>query len=183
MVSGLQGRIDRIEQEAAPLIERRRERLHEIAKLRAYIQPDIDEVMQLAKYCQLPNLQDIRAGIESDWIEQEFLALAEYNERFGVSESTKEKRIEAIIESDIKFYREIYGLGYSRDDVLQPRITADRVREDIKNKVPLCESEAAQLIIEAERTRAARLKKHTDAFAAFIAGADSRIPDWVFSAE
>ena len=180
MVSRLHTRLDGLEQQAAPLIECRRERMREIAKLRAYIQTDLDEVMEIAAYCQFPNLIDLRAQIESDWIEQELLIFAEYSERFGESEKTHEQMIEAIIESDIKFYREIYGREYSRDDVLQPSITADRVREDIKNKVPLCKSEAAQLIIEVERTRAARLKKHTDAFAAFIAGADSRLPDWEF---
>ena len=183
LVSRLQTRLERIEQQAWPILERRRKRLQEIAKLRAYIQPDLDEVMEIAAYCEFPKRIDLRAQIESDWIEQEMLMLAEYSERFGESEKTHEKMTEAIIESDIKFYREIYGREYSRDDVLQPGITADRVREDMKNKVPLCESEAAQLIIEAERRRAARLKKHTDAFAAFIAGADSRIPDWMFSAE
>src|ERR1044071_6481837 len=84
-MSKLLSRVDRIEQQAAPLIERRRERMREIAKLRAYIQPDIDGVMQIAIYCEFPNLQDRRAEMESDWIEQEFLTLAEYNEHFGVS--------------------------------------------------------------------------------------------------
>ena len=183
LVSRLQARLERIEQQASPMLERRRERMREIAKLRAYIQPDLDAVMEIGAYCEFPNLIDLRAQIESDWIEQELLIFAEYSEQFGESEKTHEKITEAIVESDIKFFREIYGREYSREEVLQPSIIADRVRKDIKNKVPLSESEAAQLIIEAERTRATRLKKHTDAFAAFIAGADSRIPDWVFSEE
>lgn len=180
MVSRLQGRLDRIEQQAAPLIERRRERLHEIAKLRAYIQTDLNEVMEIGAYCEFPNLIDLRAQIESDWIEQELLIFAEYSEQFGESEKTHEKMIEAIIESDIKFYREIYGREYSREEVLQPRTLTQQVREDMSNRVPVRESEAAQEIIKSEATRAARLKKHTDAFAAFIAGQDSRIPDWEF---
>jgi hypothetical protein len=48
--------------------------------------------------------------------------------------------------------------------------------------IPATESEAAQQIIKNEATRATRLKKHTDDFAAFIAGLDSRIPDWAFNA-
>ncbi len=183
MVSRLHTRLDSLEQRAAPLIERRRERLHEIAKLRAYIQTGLDEVMEIGAYCEFPNLIDLRAQIESDWIEQELLILAEYSERFGCAEKTEENMTEAIIESDIKFYREIYGREYSREDVLQPRTLTQQVRKDMGNRLPVSESEAAQEIIKAEATRAARLKKHTDAFAAFIAGADSRIPDWVFSAE
>ena len=180
MVSRLHTRLDSLEQQAAPLIERRRERMREIAKLRAYIQPDLDEVMSIAQYCEFPNLIDLRGQIESDWIEQELLIFAEYSERFGESEKTHEKMTEAIVESDIKFYREIYGREYSRDEVLQPRALTQQVREDISNRVPVSESEAAQEIIKSEATRATRLKKHTDDFAAFIAGGDSRIPDWVF---
>ena len=181
MVSRLHTRLDSLEQQAAPLIERRRERMREIAKLRAYIQPDLDEIMEIGAYCEFPNLIDLRAQIESDWIEQELLILAEYSERFGESEKTHEKMTEAIIEADIKFYREVYGREYSREEVLQPHTLTQQVREDMSNRVPASESEAAQEIIKSEATRAARLKKHTDAFAAFIAGADSRIPDWVFS--
>ncbi|HKS41834.1 MAG TPA: hypothetical protein VJX74_14560 [Blastocatellia bacterium] len=180
MVSRLQGRLDRIEQQAAPNLERRRSRLIEINKLRAYIKPDLDGVMEIAEYCELSNPIELREQIESDWIEQELLIFAEYSERFGNVEKTEENMTEAIVESDIKFYREIYGREYSRDDVLQPRALTQRVREDMSNRVQVSESEAAQEIIRSEATRAERVKKHTDAFAAFIAGQESRIPDWTF---
>jgi len=154
--------------------------MREIEKLRAYVKPNLENLMEVAKYCGLPKLIDLREQIESDWIEGELLVLAEYKERFGDTEKTHEKMIEAIINSDIKFYREIYGLELEPAAVLKAGELGERVREDMRAGILASESEAAQAIIRSEATRAARLKKHTDDFAAFIAGQDSRIPDWEF---
>lgn len=184
VASRLQGRIRLIEQQAAPLLERARERMIEIEKLRAYIRPELESVMRIAEYCGLPDLIKLRMQIESDWIEQELLILAEYAERFGDDEGrTHKKMIEAIINSDIKFYKEIYGQDYSHDDVTRPSELRERVIADIEAGIPASESKAVQEIIKSEAMRATRLKKHTDDFAAHIAGRDSRIPDWFFNDE
>lgn len=183
MASRLQTRLERIEQQAAPVLALKRERMCEIGKLRAFIKPELDRIMEVAEYCGLPNLIDLREQIESDWIEQVLLEWAEYQERFGDAEKTIERKREAIIESDIKFYREIYGLELEPAAVLNAGELGEQVRADMRAGIMARDSEAAQEIIRSQATRAARLKKHTDDFAAFIAGQDSRIPDWVFCAE
>jgi hypothetical protein len=185
VVSRLHSRIERIE--AAPRVslirERREARRKEIEKFRAFIQPDLDAIMQVAEYCGLPSLVEIRAQIESDWIEQELLLFAEYSELFGDAERTEERAIESIIKSDTKYYRELYGLKWSPDDITSAGSLGRQVREDIKAGIPASESEAAQQTIKNEATRATRLKKHTDAYAAYIAGLDSRIPDCEFTGQ
>jgi hypothetical protein len=178
----LQSRLGRIE--AAPLVrltrERREARRREVEKFRAFMQPDLDEIMKIAEYCGIPSLTKIRAEIESDWIEIELLLVAECRERFGDAKRTEEGWQEAIIKTDTEFYREVYGREYTPEDFAAGRARADRVREDMAAGIPASESEAARLIFEAEAMRPARLKKHTDAFAAFIAGLDSRIPEIEF---
>jgi hypothetical protein len=179
----LQSRLERIE--AAPVVkftrERRQARRVEIEKFRAFMQPDLDEVMRVAEYCGISPPPEFRAEIESDWIEIELLLVAEYRELFGdYAERTEERSREAIIKSDTKFYQEVYGREYAPEDFAAGRARADRVREDMAAGIHASESEAARQIFEAEAMRPARLKKHTDAFAAFIAGLDSRIPEIEF---
>ena len=81
----IQSRLERIEasQPVNLIRERRNERRREVEKFRAFMQPDLDEIMAVAVYCGLPSLTEIRAEIESDWIEQELLLVAEYKELFG----------------------------------------------------------------------------------------------------
>src|ERR1051325_2681096 len=179
----IQSRLERIEasQPVNLIRERRAERRREVEKFRAFMQPDLDEIMTLAVYCGLPSLIELRAEIESDWIEQELLLVAEYKELFGDAERTEERAHEAIIKSDTKFYQEVYGREFSPADIMGASSLGDMVREDMRAGIAASESKAAQRLIESEATRATRLKKHTDAFAAFIAGLDSRIPDIVFN--
>jgi hypothetical protein len=173
----LQSRLEKLEQHAAPFVDRARARRIEIDKFRASVQDDLDEMTGLANYCGLPFN---RQQAESDMIEGMLLILAECGERYGEAVMTHEQRIECIIQSDIKFYREVNGVEYTPEDLHRAGDIGEQAREDMRAGIPTSESEAAQEMIRQYAIQPARLKKHTDAFAAYIAGLDSRIPEWEF---
>ena len=89
--------------------------------------------------------------------------------------------MECVIESDVKFYREVYGVDYRPEDFIRAGEIGEQAREDMRAGVPVGESEAAQEMIRQYAIQPVRLKKHTEAFAAYIAGLDSRIPDCDFT--
>jgi hypothetical protein len=146
----IQSRLERIEaSEPVNLIrERRDDRRREVEKFRAFMQPDLDEMMEVAEYCGLPALAELRARIESDWIEQVVLQVAEYKELFWDAERTGERAHEAIVKTDMKFYQEVYGREFSPEDIERAGRLGDRVREDMRAGIPASESEAARAIVE-----------------------------------
>jgi hypothetical protein len=176
----LQSRLERIE--AAPLLslihERREARRIEIERFRASIQEDIDGMTALANYC---GLTFDREQTESTVIEGTLLILAECNKRHGEAEPTHEQMTECIIQSDIKFYLEVEGREYSPDDLIRAANRGEQARADMRAGIPASESEPAQEMIREHAKAPPRLKKHTDAFAAFVAGLDSRIPEWEYN--
>jgi hypothetical protein len=175
----LQSRLERIE--AAPVVkltrERREARGIEIEKFRAFLQPDLDEMMRLSQYCGIPFNRNYT---ENSIIEGTLLILAECNERYGYVKPTHEQWMECAMQSDIKFYREVEGIEYTPDDLTRASGLGEQARADMRAGVPVAESEAAQEMIRQHAIQPPRLKKHTDAFAAFIAGLDSRIPEIEF---
>jgi hypothetical protein len=179
LLSRLHSRLERIE--AAPLVnlirERREARRREIEKFRASIQGDIDGMMALSQYCGLPFN---REQAEIDVIEGTLLIMAECDEQYGYAKPTHDQRIDCIIQSDIKFYLEVEGREYSPDDLIRASDRGAQAREDMRAGIPASESEAAQEMIREHAKATPRLKKHTDAFAAFVAGLDSRIPEWEY---
>lgn len=182
MVSRLHTRLERIE--AAPIVnltrERRESRRKVIESFRAFIQPDLDEQVVLAQYC---GIQLCRETQEGDIIEQTFLSVAEHHERYGDARLDSEQSAECVFQADIKFYREVYGVELTPEDLLGAGEVGEQAREDMRAGVPVSESEAAQIMIANYTNQPARLKKHTDDFAAYMAGLDSRIPECEFRGE
>ena len=177
----LQSRLEKLEQYAAPFVDRARARRKEIDKFRAFIQSDLDDMAALAQYCGIPF---DRGLAESDVIEGTLLIVAECHERYVYADTTSEQSTECVIQSDIKFYREVFGSEHTPEDVIRAGDIGEQARKDMRAGLPVGESEAAQEMIREYAKATPRLKKHTDAFAAFIAGLDSRIPDdWTFNDE
>lgn len=175
----VQSRIERVERHTAPFVERARERRVEIEKFRAFIQPDLDRMAAVSLYC---GCTFEREQMESDIIESMLLIMSECQERHGYADLTDEQTTECILASDAKFYREVYAEEVAPDELMRAGEIGTQARADMRAGIPANESEAAQQMIKEAARSARRLKKHTDAFAAYIAGLDSRIPDdWTFS--
>jgi hypothetical protein len=180
MRANIETRLEKLERHAAPFVDRARARRKEIDKFRAFIQPDLDIQVMLTQYCGIPFSREIQEG---DIIEGTFLSWAESHDRYGDARLTDEQKTECIIQADIKFYREVYGVELTSEDMTRTGEIGEQAREDMLAGVPVGESEAAQIMIAHYNLQPARLKKHSDAFAAYIAGRDSRIPDWTFNDE
>lgn len=182
MVSRLQRRMELIE--SAPLVnlirERRAARRIEIEKFCASIQTELDEMMALARDCGIPFY---REQAESDVIEGTLLIMAERQERHGYAKTTHEQTLECVIESDIKFYREVDGEEVTPDQIIRAGEVGAQARADRQAGIPVAESEAAQEMIRQHAKATPRLKKHTDAFVAFVSGRDSRIPEWEYKGQ
>lgn len=162
MNSRLHTRLDKLEQQAPSVIDRIRARQAEVEEIRADLQPSVEGVLAVARYCGLPG---DREQLEMDMIETVVLI-----EHFlGDAERTQEKMLDAIRRADQRLHFEWYDRELSADEREADDKLAVRVREDMQAGIPAERSEAARLIRE-EAYATPRVRKQSGFITAYLAG-------------
>ena len=169
MGARLQTRIERIEEQNAPLlklIKARRARYDHFHKIPF---PDLDYAMAFAAY--IGNPAD-RETLESDRTTHGVLTMMELDVRFPHGDK-RERVTEAMIYTSIRLTREYYGREETFEEAKKEVEIMEQAERDFQAGVPADESEAAQYFRNLF-AQYPRLKIESDSMAAYMGGADAR---------
>jgi len=141
MGARLQARIERIEENNAPLLKLIKARRRIYDHFHKSIQPDIDYALEFSAY--IGNPAD-RETIESDLIACCVLATMELEVRFPHLERTRERTEDAMLYTVVRTTREYYGREVTFEEAKKEIELAEQAEADFRAGVPSEQSEAAQ---------------------------------------
>ena len=170
MNSRLHTKLDKLEQQAAPLIERIQRRKAIIEEIRVSIQDDLEGVLAVARYC---SLRDDREQLELSMIEKVFMMEYELGDDIPTDANIRA----AIRRADQRLELEYYNRETSIDELMEDDRLAVQVRADMKAGIPAEQSEAARLIREEAYASPPPLRKQSRLLTAYLAG--EPMPDWM----
>jgi hypothetical protein len=165
----IKNRLQRIEHQAAPALERARKRRQTLTHFFINTKVDFDDAFKFAQY--MGNIRT-REQTKSDIGEHFLLALAQCNRMYkGIRQLTPEQIHEAQALATVILTREWYGREITTDEAEREAGIIEQARADFDAGIPPEESEAARYFrnLFAEYPR---LKNQSDAKAAYLAGAD-----------
>lgn len=170
MGARLQTRIERIEENNAPLLKliAARRRIYDHFHKDPF--PDIEYAM--AYYAYLGNPAD-RETVERDRVTWGVLASIEIEVRFPHVPKTREIVETAMQYATTRMTREFYGRELTAEETKREIEFAQQAERDFQAGVPADESEAAQYYRNLF-AQYPRLKFESDSMAAYLAGADAR---------
>ncbi|MGA9773672.1 MAG: hypothetical protein WBV94_31870 [Blastocatellia bacterium] len=172
MSSRLHTKLDRLEQQAASVIDRIQKRAAWVEETRAGIRSHVEKA--LAFCCYIGEPPD-RQELEMDMIEQVFMM--EYE--IGDALRTDENMRAGILRAEQYLVLEHYGHEVPVEELLATDRLLVQAHEDIKAGIPAQQSEAARQFREAACSKPPllRIRKRSHLFEAYLAGAP--MPDWM----
>jgi hypothetical protein len=174
MVSRLHSRLDRIEQQSAPLLERVRERREKLESVRAsilrngYFEMAHDALRYIGRDAS-------RAQTEQDLTEIMLLSIAEHHSRYGRWFKGLPEVERAMACALVALMREWYGREMTEDEARRELEFSTQVENDMLAGLPVERSEAAQYFINLY-AQYPRLKFSSDRHSAYMAGVEDLAP-------
>jgi hypothetical protein len=174
MTSKLHTKLDKLEQQAAPIIERIQKRAAWVEETRGDIQFHVEKALAFCRYVGEP---PDRAELEMDMVEQVFVM--EYE--IGDALQTDENMLAGILRAERHLILEHYGDDVSAEQILATDKFLVEAHEDIKAGIPAEQSEAALHFIEdaGSRPPLLRIRKRSRLFESYLAGELMSVPDWM----
>jgi hypothetical protein len=169
MTSRLQSRLERIERQAAPIMELIRERRAKIKHFRATVKLDDSLDAALAGYRYIGR-EASREQVASDLLELMGLTIAEHHKRHGRWFANNSEIEAAMTRATMLLLRESYGREMSEDEAESEIDTWGQMEKDMHAGIPVADSEAAQYFINLD-AQYPRLKTRSDRMNDYLYGA------------
>lgn len=171
MGARLQTRIERIEEQNAPLLELIKARRRIYDHFCKPPRPDYDYVMELYAYIGCPIDHETA---ERDYITFGVLGIMELEVRFPQrGKHTREQVETGLTYASIRMTRELYGREITFEEARREIDLTEQAEADLRAGVPADESEAARYY-RSLYAQYPRLKLESDSMAAYLNGADAR---------
>lgn len=171
MGARLQTRIERIEEQNAPLLRliKQRQKISEF--YRRSIQPDIDRAAEFSSYVM--GCPADRESVEYYLHTSIVLSVMEYEIHYPYDKWIYELVINCIVYADMRMAREFDGRELTFEEAKREGDIRDRTWVDFRGGVPFDKSEAAQQL-RATHEQYPRLNFESPSLAAYLGGADVR---------